>query len=67
MYLFDEPTAALGVEQQANVNHLIEGLKDRGSSVILVNHNVEHVFEVATRSSSCATSSGSPASLTGRV
>lgn len=47
IYLFDEPTAALGVEQQANVNRLIEDLKEHGSSVVLISHNLEHVFEVA--------------------
>lgn len=47
IYLFDEPTAALGVEQQANVNRLIEDLKEHGSTVVLISHNLEHVFEVA--------------------
>ncbi|MDT4915183.1 MAG: ribose transport system ATP-binding protein [Pseudonocardiales bacterium] len=49
IYLFDEPTAALGVEQQANVNQLIEDLKNDGSSIVLISHNLEHVFEVADR------------------
>jgi D-xylose transport system ATP-binding protein len=49
IYLFDEPAAALGVEQQANVNRLIEDIKDQGSSVVLISHNLEHVFEVADR------------------
>ena len=47
IYLFDEPTAALGVEQQANVNRLIEDLKSHGRSVVVISHNLEHVFEVA--------------------
>jgi ABC-type sugar transport system ATPase subunit len=47
IYLFDEPTAALGVEQQANVNRLIEDLSGHGSSILLISHNLEHVFEVA--------------------
>ncbi len=45
----DEPTAALGVEQQAKVNELIADLKRHGKSIVVISHNLEHVFEVADR------------------
>lgn len=47
--LLDEPTAALGPEQQANVLRLISNLKDRGTAVVMVSHNVDHVLQVADR------------------
>ena len=49
IFLMDEPTAALGVEQQAKVNELIADLKRHGKSVVVISHNLEHVFEVADR------------------
>lgn len=45
----DEPTAALGVEGQRKVLRLIEDLRLHGSSVIVVSHNLQHVFSVAER------------------
>jgi ABC-type sugar transport system ATPase subunit len=47
--LLDEPTAALGVEQQAKISQLILSLKQIGTTIILISHNMEHVFEVADR------------------
>ena len=49
IFILDEPTAALGVEQQANVNNLILKLKEEQKTVLLISHNLEHVFEVADR------------------
>ena len=49
IFILDEPTAALGVEQQANVNKLILKLKEDKKTVLLISHNLEHVFEVADR------------------
>ncbi len=49
LFLLDEPTAALGVAQSAKVNELINDLKDHGKSVLLITHNMEHVFQVADR------------------
>lgn len=49
IFLLDEPTAALGVEQQAKVNELIANLKAHGKSIVVISHNLEHVFEVADR------------------
>lgn len=49
LFLMDEPTAALGVKQTAKVNELIGDLKDNGGTVLVISHNMEHVFEVADR------------------
>lgn len=49
IFLLDEPTAALGVEQQAKVTELIADLKAHGKSIVVISHNLEHVFEVADR------------------
>ncbi len=45
--ILDEPTAALGVAQTAEVLHLIERLRDRGLGVIMISHNMEEVRAVA--------------------
>jgi fructose transport system ATP-binding protein len=47
--ILDEPTAALGVRESNQVLKLIRDLRDRGLGVILVSHNMPHVFEVADR------------------
>jgi fructose transport system ATP-binding protein len=47
--IMDEPTAALGVKESAKVLQLIRDVRDRGMSVILISHNMPHVFEVADR------------------
>ena len=47
IFILDEPTAALGVEQQKNINNLILKLKEDKKTVLLISHNLEHVFEVA--------------------
>ena len=49
MVLMDEPTAALGVVQSRHVNDLILRVRDQGVAVVLVSHNMQHVFEVADR------------------
>ena len=49
IFILDEPTAALGVEQQENINNLILKLKEDKKTVLLISHNLEHVFEVADR------------------
>ena len=45
----DEPTAALGVRESGRVLQLIRDVRDRGLPVILISHNMPHVFEVADR------------------
>jgi D-xylose transport system ATP-binding protein len=47
--ILDEPTAALGVEQTAQVLDLVERLRDRGLGVILISHNMADVGAVATK------------------
>jgi len=47
--ILDEPTAALGVNESARVLKMIQDLRDRGLSVILISHNMPQVFEVADR------------------
>jgi D-xylose transport system ATP-binding protein len=49
MVILDEPTAALGVSQTAQVLELIRNLKERGLGVILISHNLSDVFQVADR------------------
>jgi D-xylose transport system ATP-binding protein len=49
LVILDEPTAALGVAQTAQVLALVKRLADRGLAVILVSHNLHDIFEVATR------------------
>jgi len=47
--VLDEPTAALGVRESNQVLKLIEEVRSRGLPVILISHNMPHVFEVADR------------------
>jgi D-xylose transport system ATP-binding protein len=47
--LLDEPTAALGVRQTAQVLELIGRLRERGHGVLVISHNLVDVFEVADR------------------
>ncbi|GAA3933411.1 ATP-binding cassette domain-containing protein [Microbacterium soli] len=47
--MLDEPTAALGVAQTAEVLNLVERLRDRGLGVILVSHNMANVQNVSDR------------------
>jgi fructose transport system ATP-binding protein len=47
--IMDEPTAALGVKESGMVLELIRNVKARGVPVILISHNLPHVFEVADR------------------
>ena len=47
--IMDEPTAALGVKESRMVLDLILKIRDRGLPVILISHNMPHVFEIADR------------------
>lgn len=47
--ILDEPTAALGVRESAQVLGLVKQLRGRGLPVILISHNMPQVFEVADR------------------
>jgi simple sugar transport system ATP-binding protein len=44
--ILDEPTAALGVKQSANVLRIIARARDKGISVILITHNVHHAYPI---------------------
>ena len=47
--IMDEPTAALGVKEGNMVLELIRRVRDRGLPVVLISHNMPHVFEVSDR------------------
>jgi fructose transport system ATP-binding protein len=47
--IMDEPTAALGVKESRRVLELILDVRRRGVSVVLISHNMPHVFEIADR------------------
>jgi len=47
--IMDEPTAALGVKETRQVLDLIRRVRDRGLPVILISHDMPHVFELADR------------------
>ncbi|GAA1093790.1 MULTISPECIES: ATP-binding cassette domain-containing protein [Streptomyces violaceusniger group] len=47
--IMDEPTAALGVRESQRVLDLIREIRDRGVPVVLISHDMPHVFDVADR------------------
>ncbi|MEA5359600.1 ATP-binding cassette domain-containing protein [Amycolatopsis sp., V23-08] len=47
--IMDEPTAALGVAESGKVLDLIGRIRDRGLPVVLISHNMPHVFDIADR------------------
>ncbi|CAM3133456.1 ATP-binding cassette domain-containing protein [Paracoccus nototheniae] len=47
--ILDEPTAALGVKESRRVLDLIQDVRSRGIPIVLISHNMPHVFEVADR------------------
>ncbi|NBE50498.1 ATP-binding cassette domain-containing protein [Streptomyces boluensis] len=47
--VMDEPTAALGVKESGQVLDMIKRVRDRGLPVVLISHNMPHVFELADR------------------
>jgi fructose transport system ATP-binding protein len=49
LVIMDEPTAALGVRESGQVLELIKRVRDNGLPVILISHNMPHVFEIADR------------------
>ncbi len=49
LVIMDEPTAALGVRESGQVLELIRRVRDNGLPVILISHNMPHVFEIADR------------------
>ena len=49
LVIMDEPMAALGVDEGRRVLDLVSNMRDRGISVIIISHNLEHVFQLADR------------------
>lgn len=49
LIILDEPTAALGVQETARVEGIINGLKQRGIPLIIVSHNLRQVFDLTDR------------------
>ncbi|MEO8241067.1 MAG: ATP-binding cassette domain-containing protein [bacterium] len=49
LIIMDEPTAALGVQETAQVENIIRGLKSRGVPMILISHNLRQVFDLVDR------------------
>lgn len=49
LIIMDEPTAALGIQEQEKVLNVIRSLHERGHSLLIISHNLEHVFSVADR------------------
>ncbi|MDR6951201.1 fructose transport system ATP-binding protein [Ancylobacter sp. 3268] len=47
--IMDEPTAALGVKESRRVLELILDVRSRGLPIVLISHNMPHVFEIADR------------------
>ncbi len=47
LIIMDEPTAALGVEETERVLQIIERVKEQGLTVLIISHNLEHVFRCA--------------------
>ncbi|MCC1491338.1 ATP-binding cassette domain-containing protein [Cognatishimia sp. F0-27] len=47
--ILDEPTAALGVKESRKVLELIQDVRSRGIPIVLISHNMPHVFELADR------------------
>lgn len=49
LLIFDEPTAAMGVNESNAVLELIEWLRDQGFAVIIISHNMAQVFRISDR------------------
>jgi ABC-type sugar transport system ATPase subunit len=47
LIVMDEPTAALGVEQTREVLRLINNLRERGKTVVIISHNIRQIFDIA--------------------
>ncbi|MBX2882061.1 MAG: ATP-binding cassette domain-containing protein [Granulosicoccus sp.] len=49
LMIMDEPMAALGVDEGKRVLELVRNMRARGISIIIISHNLEHVFQIADR------------------
>jgi len=57
--IMDEPTAALGPAETAQVHALIRQLKSEGIGIFLVSHDIHDVFDLSSASASCTTEGSS--------
>ena len=57
VFILDEPTAALGVEETRKVLQLISEMREQGLSVVMISHNLAHVFDLCDRVSVMKTGS----------
>ena len=55
--ILDEPTAALGVEETRKVLELVKEMRDQGLTIVMISHNLAHVFDLADRISVMKTGS----------
>ncbi|MCP4379975.1 MAG: sugar ABC transporter ATP-binding protein [Hyphomicrobiales bacterium] len=49
LLIMDEPMAALGVDEGRRVMELVSSLRDKGIAILMISHNLEHVFQIADR------------------
>ena len=47
--ILDEPTAALGVRESEKALELIKKLQEKGLSIIIISHNLQHIFRIVNR------------------
>jgi ABC-type sugar transport system ATPase subunit len=47
--ILDEPTAALGVEETRKVLELVKEMRDQGHTIVMISHNLAHVFDLCDR------------------
>jgi fructose transport system ATP-binding protein len=64
--ILDEPTAALGVKEGNMVLEMIRRVRDKGLPVVLISHNMPHVFEIADRIHVARLGKRAPSSIRGR-
>lgn len=49
LIIFDEPTAAMGIQESIQVIKLLKRLRESGMAVVVISHNLHHVFEISDR------------------
>ena len=49
LLIMDEPMAALGVDEGSKVLDLVVALRQEGLTILIISHNLEHVFKIADR------------------
>ncbi|MFW6027969.1 MAG: ATP-binding cassette domain-containing protein [bacterium] len=49
LIIMDEPMAALGIDEANKVLRLIASLRDKGEAILVISHNLDHVFSIADR------------------